>query len=266
MKNLSERIHRMLVADFSLGNRTAQSDHAVVVTNPEFPLVPEANLVHSVRLPEGAGVSGLLEDVEPRLAAARSPWRHVVVDPATQPPDLGQRLQEAGFTPQARVGAAYLSAPKDEPNPSVEVRGIAEKSAWARFRELRRRIQAAEGRSGEELDQYSTLARRRSLSSNVRFYLALLEFEPVGHVGLLSVGRTGMLVDLAVKPERRGMGLARAMILKMVEQSRSLGHDLTCVVHDDRENLARLLSGMGFEPSARFVSYLSRRDPAPRDR
>ena len=259
MKNLSERIHRMLAADFSLGNRTNQSDHAVVVTNPEFPLVPESNLVHSVRLPASVGLPGLLEEVEPRLAAVNTPWRHLVVDPATQPADLGERLEKAGFEPRARIGAAYLATPSAQPNTDVEVRGIAEKSGWARFSELRRHIQAAEGRAGEELAQYTTLARRRSVSSNVRFYLALLEFEPVGHVGLLSVGRTGMIVDLAVKEERRGMGLARGMIRKMVEQSRSLGHDLTCVVHEDREEPARLLAGMGFEPAARFVSYLSRK-------
>jgi ribosomal protein S18 acetylase RimI-like enzyme len=91
----------------------------------------------------------------------------------------------------------------------------------------------------------------------VRYYLALLDFEPVGHIGLLSVGRTGMLVDLAVRPDRRRNGLARAMIRKMVEQSRSLGHDLFCVVHENRKDLNGLFQSMGFEPASTYTSYVS---------
>lgn len=257
-KRLADRIHRMLVADLSLGNRTAATDHAVVVTNPEFPLVPEANLVHSVRLPRGISVQGLVEEVEPRLAASGTPWRHVVVDPGATPEGLGKQLEATGFRPHVRVGAAYLAAPTAEPNRKVEIRGIAEKSAWGQFSSLRRQIQADGGRSGEELEQYAALVRRRSLSSNIRFYLALQEFEPVGHVGLLSVGRTGLVVDLAVRTDRRGQGIGRAMLRKMVEQSRSLGHDLTCLLYDESERLESLVSRMGFEPGARFVSYLRR--------
>ena len=262
MKNLSERIHRLLAADFSLGNKSEPTDHAVVVTNPEFPLVPEANLVHSVRLQAGQSAGDLLREVEPKLSAVSTPWRHVVEDPFTRPEDLGALLAKAGYTARRRVGAAYLAAPEGEPHPRVEVRGIAEKSAWARFSELRREIQAAEGRSGQELEQYTALARRRSLSSNVRFFLAMVEFEPVGHVGLLSVGRSGMIVDLAVRPDHRGKGVARAMIARMVELSRGLGHDLTCTVHDDRPEPTRLLESMGFRPSTHFVSHLARQGSA----
>ena len=260
-KKLGDRIHRILVADLSLGNRTTTTDHAVVVTNPEFPLVPEANVVHSVRLPDGIAIRALLQEIEPKLVEAGTPWRHLLLDPGATPEGLGARLRESGFEPRPRIGAAYLSTPTAEPHPGVEVRGIAEKSAWAQFSALRRRIQAEGGRSGEELEQYAALARRRSLSSNVRFYLALLEFEPVGHIGLLSVGRTGMIVDLAVRADHRGTGIARTMIRKMVEQSRKLGHDLTCVVHDEQPQLARLVSGMGFDPGARFLSLLKSNRP-----
>jgi predicted N-acetyltransferase YhbS len=259
MQKLAERIHRVLVADLSLGNRTLRTDHAVVVANPEFPLLPEANLVHSVRMAAATTADGLLEEVEPALAAARSPWRHVIVDPGTRPEGLGEMLQRAGFEARARVGAAYLSAPTADVDRKVVVRAIADASAWAEFRSLRRRIQAVEGRAAQELEQQATLARRRGGSSNMRFYLALTEFEPVGHVGLLSVGRTGLIVDLAVLPERRRKGTARAMIRRMVEQSRELGHDLTCVIHDDRPELAGLFAGQGFSPSARFISWLARR-------
>ena len=111
--------------------------------------------------------------------------------------------------------------------------------------------------AGEGLERVAEGARRRSVSSNVRYYLALLDFEPVGHIGLLSVGSTGMLVDLAVRPDRRRSGLARAMIRKMVEQSRSLGHDLFCVVHENRKDLNGLFQSMGFEPASTYTSYVS---------
>jgi len=54
----------------------------------------------------------------------------------------------------------YRSAPQVEGHARVEVRGIAEKSAWAQFSELRREILAAQGHCGEELDQMAALARR----------------------------------------------------------------------------------------------------------
>ena len=50
MKGSVQRIHRMLSTYLSLGNRAQADEGAVVVTNPEFPLLLQANLVHSVRL------------------------------------------------------------------------------------------------------------------------------------------------------------------------------------------------------------------------
>ena len=146
----------------------------------------------------------------------------------------------------------------EEVSLKLEVRAIAGKSSWAQLGDLRRSIHAAAGRAGEELAQYSARTRRRSLSSNVRYYLALRDFEPVGHVGLLSVGRTGMIVDLAVRPDLRGAGMGRTLIRRMVERSRGLGHDLTCIVYEDRPELHRLLKRAGFESSARFVSHVAR--------
>jgi ribosomal protein S18 acetylase RimI-like enzyme len=257
MKNVAERLLRLLSTDASLGNRVVSTAHAVVVSNPEFPLVPEANLVHTIRLEEGMGVWDLLEEVEPRLAAAGTPWRHMVEDPCTRPADLGARLLEARFVARTRIGAVRSGAPEGKLHTGVELRGIADKSAWASFGELRRVIHSFDGKTGEQLDQFAGLGRRRSLSSNVRYYLALLRFEPVGHVGLLSAGRAGMVVDLAVRPDQRGHGIARTMLARMAAQSRQLGHDLTCVLHDDRPEAARLASTMGFEAAVRFVSYLA---------
>jgi ribosomal protein S18 acetylase RimI-like enzyme len=250
-----QRIHRMLNSYFSLGNRAETVEGAVVVTNPEFPLLSEANLIHSVRLGQHQEPDGFLRQALGRLRDVGCQRSHVMVDPRTAPEDLTDRLEAAGFTGRKWVGAAYTSAPQGEGHARVEVRGIAEKSTWGQFSELRREILAAEGMGGEELDQLAALVRRRSLSSNVRYHLALLDFEPVGHIGLLSIGRTGMLVDLAVRPERRRCGLARALIRKMVEQSRTLGHDLSCVVYEDREDLGALFRTTGFEAVSTYTSY-----------
>jgi len=259
MNNLVERLVRIVGTDASLGNRAQASPHAVVVTNAEFPLVPEANLVHSIRLPEGFGLGELLEDVEPRLAAAGTPWRHLIEEPLSRPDDLGERLGEAGFTARVRIAAVCTGEPQGIVHPTVDIRGIAVKSAWAAFSDLRRTLQAADGKSGEQLAQSAGIGRRRSLSSNVRYYLALLRFDPVGHIGLLSAGRTGMVVDIAVHPDRRGQGIGRAMLRAMAERSRHLGHDLTCTLHDDSPEAARLAASAGFEPVTRFVSHLAGR-------
>jgi len=259
MNNLVERLVRIVATDTSLGNRAQTSPHAVVVTNAEFPLVAEANLVHSIRLPDGYGLGELLDDVEPRLAAAGTPWRHFIEDPLSRPDDLGRRLGEAGFSARVRIAAACTGQPHGRTHPTVEIRGIAVKSAWTAFNDLRRTLQAAEGKSGEQLDQSAGFGRRRSLSSNVRYYLALLRFDPVGHVGLLAAGRTGMVVDVAVHPDRRGQGIGRAMLRAMAERSRQLGHDLTCALHDDSPEAARLAASAGFEPVTRFVSHLAGR-------
>ncbi len=257
MKGSVQRIHRMLSTYLSLGNRAQAAEGAVVVTNPEFPLLLQANLVHSVRLGDHQDLARFVDHAISLLRAAGSHRAHVIVDPDTRPEELGPLLEAAAFQPRAWMSQVYLSAPQADVHARVQVRGIAEKSAWGKFSQLRRDILAAEGHTGEELDQLAAVARRRSLSSNVRYYLALLDFEPVGHIGLLSIGRTGMLVDLAVRPDRRRSGLARAMIRKMVEQSRSLGHDLFCVVHENREDLTSLFQSMGFEPASTYTSYVS---------
>ena len=206
MKGSVQRIHRMLSTYLSLGNRAQAAEGAVVVTNPEFPLLVQANLVHSVRLGGHQDPAGFVEDAVSLLRAAGSRRPHVILDPDTRPEELGPLLENAAFKPHRWISQVYTSAPQTDGHPRVEVRGIAEKSAWGQFSELRREILAAQGHTGEELDQMAALARRRSLSSNVRYYLALLDFEPVGHIGLLSIGRTGMLLDLAVRPDRRRSG------------------------------------------------------------
>ena len=255
MKQNLQRIQRMLATYLSLGNHTEATEEAVLVTNSEFPLVPEANLAHTIRLKPRRTADDLLLEIDPELARPGSPWRHVVSDPDTRPRDLGQALEGVGFVDRSWVAAVHESSLHGERVTGVEVRGIAEQSAWTQFSELRREILTDAGHSGEELEQLATLIRRRSLSSNVRYYMALQDFEPVGHVGLLSVGRTGMLVDLAVRPQRRGAGLGRALIRRMVETSREQGHDFACVVYDDEPRLNALFTGTGFERAARFTSH-----------
>ena len=247
----------MLSTYYSLGNRTEAADGSVVVTNREFPLLVEANLVHTVRLREEQEVDDFIKDSSGWLRQAGAPRTHVMVDPETRPENLPTTLEKARFHASHWVATVHQPGNMADGHPRVEVRGIAEKSTWTQFSQLRREILAAEGHAGEELDQRSALVRRRSLSSNVRYYLALLDFEPVGHIGLVSIGRTGMLVDLAVRPDRRRSGLARALIRRMVEHSKSLGHDMVCAVHEQREDLSSLFQSMGFEPTATYTSYIT---------
>jgi len=49
------------------------------------------------------------------------------------------------------------------------------------------------------------------------------------------------------------------MLRAMAERSRHLGHDLTCTLHDDSPEAARLAASAGFEPVTRFVSHLAGR-------
>lgn len=258
MASPTQRIHRMLSTYFSLGNRTETADGSVVVTNPEFPLLVEANLVHTVRLREEQDVESFIQESSGWLRQAGAPRSHVMIDPGTRPENLAKLLKKAKFQSSNWIAAIHQPGHKAEGHPRVEVRGIAEKSTWAQFSQLRREILAAEGHTGVELDQRAALVRRRSLSSNVRYYLALLDFDPVGHIGLVSIGSSGMLVDLAVRPDRRRSGLAQALIRKMVDHSRNLDHDMSCVVYEDREDLSKLFQSMGFEPAANYTSYISR--------
>jgi len=80
---------------------------------------------------------------------------------------------------------------------------------------------------------------------------------PIGHGELVAeTAERVRLARLAVRPQQRGQGLGRAIILKLVAKAREAGHSLiTLTVHQDDSTAIRGYRGIGFELSGSALSH-----------
>jgi ribosomal protein S18 acetylase RimI-like enzyme len=66
---------------------------------------------------------------------------------------------------------------------------------------------------------------------------------------------TAHIAQIAVRPDRRGAGLARALVAGAAEQAGAAGNTtLTLLVGDENATARRLYESMGFAPRATFVA------------
>jgi ribosomal protein S18 acetylase RimI-like enzyme len=95
-----------------------------------------------------------------------------------------------------------------------------------------------------------------------RWFAAPADGEPAASCVLYDRDGIGQVETVVTIPERRGQGLATAVVMAAANASREAGHDLTFIVADAGDWPWKLYERLGFDPVGEHCSFL-RKPPQP---
>ncbi len=104
------------------------------------------------------------------------------------------------------------------------------------------------GSAGETVRQLLELPRRTAAAIEARLFAGLVDGEPVAYASLLLDGAVAQIEDVATHAEHRGKGLARAVVLRCLAETRRAGAELVWLVADDKDWPKELYARLGFDP------------------
>jgi GNAT superfamily N-acetyltransferase len=169
-------------------------------------------------------------------------WR---IDDATEPTDLGARLQKLGCTPVAEdlcMGAELPRLAREMsrfPGLSVDrVTTSVELGEW---------LDIWTGTSGEPRDPRGLLYDSLGFGArnSLHHYMARIDGQPAGVADLFLGQRGAGLYSLAVAPAFRGRGIGTALVLTPLLVARTLGYDVGVVRPSPDSRL--MFEHLGFE-------------------
>jgi GNAT superfamily N-acetyltransferase len=176
---------------------------------------------------------------------------------AIQDEDAGRDLEE-GFAALGWKPDVFLfMVPRREPNRAVDTSGVVEVEREA----LRPIREAILGEWLGELDvevmrQIGESDRRFAEAGNARHFAVVVEGEPVSSTDLFSDGRTAQIEDVGTLPEHRGTGHASAVVLRALEEARTMGHDFIFLVADARDWPKEMYRRLGFDGIGEKYAFL----------
>ncbi len=226
------------LAEFAKSYRQRPAPGVEVITTPRYRLqlmpdfpIPGPNHVSWVRCEAGEADDVIREALE--IAGARHLPVTWVLDPGTQPPDFGERLEAHGFEPErGETKTAVMVLPIDAHLDMPPVPGLEIHDALADFQTFTASEQVAEeGFSGLPFGEESAIAssRERRFANNRaagsrRVLLATLDGEPAGTGAMtLLAPDAAMINGAAVRPRFRGRGVYRALVHARLEIAREAG-------------------------------------------
>jgi len=119
----------------------------------------------------------------------------------------------------------------------------------------------AEPHGKDEALVQQILEHRRDMSEALptRLFAAEADGKLVAHAELYSHDGVGQVEDVVTLEPYRGRGLARALVLRAVAESRAADNDLTFLVADADDWPHRLYERLGFETVGRYERFLKPR-------
>jgi ribosomal protein S18 acetylase RimI-like enzyme len=110
--------------------------------------------------------------------------------------------------------------------------------------------------SREAIEQRLVRDARLDPVANGRWFAAPADGEPGASCVLYEQDGIGQVETVGTRPERRGQGLASAVVLAAAEASRRAGHELTFIVADADAWPWKLYERLGFDPIGEHRSFL----------
>jgi ribosomal protein S18 acetylase RimI-like enzyme len=105
--------------------------------------------------------------------------------------------------------------------------------------------------------------RLKVATARPRFFAAEEDGVVASHCSLYSDGEIGQIESVLTLPFFRGRGLARAVVLHALAESRAAGHELTFLVAEEDDWPKELYGKLGFETIGRHYEFSC--PPAPGD-
>jgi GNAT superfamily N-acetyltransferase len=256
--DVARRVWEAYAGYVALGHRVEEGPHGRAVRHDPCPRIHDANLLLGPTAADDAEIDALLAFGERALAGLAH--RHVLVGPEA-PPRLLARLALEDYRPKPTL-QLVLDGPLAGPAPPLyEIRQASGDDDWASLRALMRRDHREGGRSpvlpAEVTDQM--IAVKRAKTPSLRFWIARQDDEDVGYFSSWpGEGGTGLVEDLFTLPERRGRGVARALVHRAVNDARRRGSGPVVIGADPAGTVKAAYARMGFRPACLTWSWLEK--------
>jgi ribosomal protein S18 acetylase RimI-like enzyme len=190
-------------------------------------------------------------DADAVLGGAGLPHRKVLVDDHLQGRRLALEFLELGWSAERLVWMVQRRDP--EPRPGADVRVLDFTAARPFLEETLRRQPYAE--DAETVRQLTDFRGALERSANARFYVAYAGGAPASVCELYRLGSVAQIEDVNTLEERRGRGLASAVVLAAARDARERGCDLVFLVADDDDWPKELYVRLGFDEVARSWAF-----------
>ena len=246
--DLSRRIAEAFRWQRRLGARLIGAPYCEIVADPARPEVWDANHADAIVARAADEIEAVLAAMEAHLSHSR--WRVAHTDALTPDPFLArlafEDFQERPVTIQM---ARERSATKPRP---LDLRPVESEAAWLELSALVR-LNHAEGRTTGDLviDARTSAAMvvgYRARHPQCRYHLAYEQGEAVAYGACAAAPNgLGMIEDLFTRPDRRGRGIASAMIAVFIEK---LACETVFLGALAEERPKRLYARLGFAPVA----------------
>jgi ribosomal protein S18 acetylase RimI-like enzyme len=245
--------------DDGVAEQVAPTPHGDVIVDTRLFHVHDRNFLRAKQ--PGDASAGVLAAEAEAVQGAHPELRHRRVNARDE--SASARFEPGfvalGWEPQRFVVMAHRRDPDRAADRSVlEVEEPALRSLWAEG--IRNEPHGKDERVVQQI-----LAHHRSIRDVVptRYFAARAGSRLVAHCELYSAGQTGQIENVVTLPRFRGRGLARALVLHALAESRAAGNDLTFLVADANDWPPKLYERLGFEIAGRYTRFLKRLPASP---
>ncbi|MDP9228046.1 MAG: GNAT family N-acetyltransferase [Actinomycetota bacterium] len=243
-------LRRMLEIDYALERRCAELivpvESGRVIINPGAPLLWDGSYLAV----ESAGHTA----AELARSAAQVLGDHGFRRPTVAPIDpvearrLEPEFMALGWDVDRGV-YMVLARPPDRPAAHEVEEVTAEQTLELRRSVLKEAFAPDyEGDPDEVADQLLALDVSFAEAAHARWFVARADGEIAACASLLSWGDAGQVETVLTAPGARDRGLARAVVLAVVEESRRGGHELTYIGAEADDWPWKLYQRLGFDP------------------
>jgi ribosomal protein S18 acetylase RimI-like enzyme len=222
-----------------------------VVVHTRLNRVHDLNFLRAEQ-PGDASAEELAAEAERVQGAAGIGHRRVNVRSKEERERLEPEFVRLGWEPQRFVLMVVRRGP-DKPA-AHEVREVDEPTLRPLWAEAIRN----EPHGKDETLVQQLLEHRREVGQAIptRLFAAEADGKLVAHTELYSEDGVGQVENVYTLPAYRGRGLARALVLRAVEESRATGNDLTFLVADAGYWPQRLYERLGLGTIGRYARFL----------
>jgi ribosomal protein S18 acetylase RimI-like enzyme len=254
MSEFSRAFELMDRLDELTAERLEPTPFGPVVVHSQLNRVHDLNFLRAEE-PGDATAEELAEEAERVQGGAGIAHRRVNLRNEAQRERLEPQFVRLGWKPE-RFGLMALRSEPDRPAEQevLEVDEPTMRPLWAEA------IRAEPHGKDETLVQ-QILEHRREVSAALptRLFAAEADGRLVAHTELYSYDGVGQVENVMTLEAYRGRGLARALVLHSVAESRAAGNDLTFLVADADDWPQRLYERLGFVTVGRYSRFLKTR-------
>jgi GNAT superfamily N-acetyltransferase len=251
---VDEERARMLAFERDLLRRTTTRAEpfrwGTAYLDERFPLRWDSNLLWAEGSLEGASADDLAGDADRILGGAGLSHRNILVEDLAASERLASRLVALGYRWDrllTMVHRRQADRPPRAPVEEVDVETFVSIVAEA----TRPEPYAV----SEEVVEQIAGHRRVLAEAGARFFVAFEGGVPASRCELYVGEGIAQVEDVGTLEPHRGRGLARAVVVRAIEEARAEGCDLVYLHADDEDWPKELYGRLGFEPFARWSAF-----------